>query len=46
MEHPNLTKADYEKLDGFCKIFELDWRGDRLATNKAEFLGTHPIYIN
>ena len=35
MEHPNLTKADYEKLDGFCKIFELDWRGDRLATNKA-----------
>lgn len=28
MEHPNLLKGDYNMLNSYCKMFELDWRGD------------------
>lgn len=45
MEHPNLSKADYSKINTFCQMFELDWRGDRAISNKKEFMGSHPIYI-
>ena len=44
LEHPNLTKSDYKKLDTFAKMFELDWRSDRKLENKKEFLATHPVY--
>lgn len=44
MEHPNLSKSDYTKLDTFARMFELDWRGDRKLENKKEFLATHPVY--
>lgn len=44
LEHPNLTKSDYNKLDTFAKMFELDWRSDRKLENKKEFLATHPVY--
>ena len=46
MEHPNLSKADYSKINTFCQMFELDWRGDRAISNKKEFMGSHPIYIS
>jgi hypothetical protein len=45
MEHPNLAKADYSKLETFSKMFELDWRGDRTLPNKREFLATNPVYF-
>ena len=35
MEHPNLARADFDKLDAFAKMFELDWRGDRSVPNKG-----------
>ena len=44
MEHPNLSKSDYSKVDTFAKMFELDWRGDRKLANKKEFLATNPVY--
>lgn len=44
-EHPNTTKSDYAKLDSFCKLFDLDWRGDRDVKNKKEFLASNPIYL-
>ena len=34
MEHPNLAKTDRTKLDTFCKMFELDWRGDTALANR------------
>lgn len=34
MEHPNISRVDYDKLKTFCRMFELDWRGDRLTKNK------------
>ena len=46
MDHPNLAKTDRSKLDTFCKMFELDWRGDRTIENKREFLSTNPVYYN
>ena len=46
MEHPSLSRTDYSKLDSFCKIFELDWRGDRDLANWREFMSSNPIYIN
>ena len=46
MEHPNLAKTDRSKLDTFCKMFELDWRGDRSLDNKKEFLSSNPVYFN
>jgi len=45
MEHPNLAKADRQKLDTFSRMFELDWRGDRDINNKSEFLATNPVYL-
>jgi hypothetical protein len=33
MEHPNLPQTEFSKLDSFCKIFELDWRGDTEIEN-------------
>ena len=45
-EHPNLSKVDYEKLNTFTKMFELDWRGDQSIKNKDEFMATNPIYLN
>lgn len=46
MEHPNLSKSDHSKIDTFCQMFELDWRGDRSLENKEEYLATHPIYLS
>ena len=46
MEHPNLAKSDRSKLDTFCKMFELDWRGDRTIDNKKEFLSSNPVYFD
>jgi len=46
MEHPNLTQSDYQKMDTFSKMFELDWRGDRSIANKADFLSLKPVYLN
>ena len=45
MEHPNLSKVDYDKLNAFSRMFELDWRGDRSVANKSEFLATNPVYL-
>ena len=45
MEHPNLSKVDYDKLNTFSRMFELDWRGDRSLKNKKEFLATNPVYL-
>jgi len=45
IEHPNLANVDRQRLDTFSKMFELDWRGDRLPSNKREFLGTNPVYM-
>ena len=38
MEHPNLSQADSSALDTYCQMFELDWRGDQAAVNKASLL--------
>lgn len=45
MEHPNLSNADYDKVNTFAKMFELDWRGDRAISNKKEFLSSNPVYL-
>jgi len=45
MEHPNTSQVDYEKLNTFTKMFELDWRGDRSLSNKDEFLASNPVYL-
>lgn len=46
MEHPNLTRTDYDKLNTFSRMFELDWRGDRAIQNKMQFLATNPVYVS
>lgn len=46
MEHKNLTKSDRATLDAYCKIFQLDWRGDFKIENKDQFMATNPIYLN
>lgn len=46
MEHPNLALVDYDKLNTFSRMFELDWRGDRSLANKSDFLASKPIYIS
>ena len=44
-EHPNLLKSDADHLDLYCRMFELDWRGDTSNKNKQEFMSSHPIYL-
>ena len=46
MEHPNLANADRAMMETFCKLFEVDWRGDRAPLNKAEWLATNPVYLH
>ena len=45
MEHPNLSHADFDQVNTFAKMFELDWRGDRAISNKKEFLSSNPVYL-
>jgi hypothetical protein len=33
-EHPSLLKSDRDQLELYCRMFELDWRGDRSSENK------------
>lgn len=46
MEHPNLSGSDYDKMNTFSRMFELDWRGDRAIENKMMFMATNPIYLS
>mmetsp|Transcript_7400 Transcript_7400/g.12498 ORF Transcript_7400/g.12498 Transcript_7400/m.12498 type:complete len:144 (+) Transcript_7400:380-811(+) len=46
MEHPNLPQSDFYKVDAYCKLFQLDWRGDRSLENKKEFMATNPFYLH
>jgi len=32
-------------LDAYCKMFELDWRGEKQAILNKEFLSSSPINI-
>ena len=38
MEHPNLHKSDRDLLDTYCKLFELDWRGDKTQAGREQLL--------
>ena len=33
-EHPNLLKSDKDQVDLYCKMFEVDWRGDQKLENR------------
>ena len=46
LEHPNVSRADYNKVKTFSKMFNLDWRGDQSVSNRKEFLSTNPVYLN
>lgn len=45
IEHPNLQRSDKDHLEIYCKMFELDWKGDTSYKNKQEFMFSNPIYI-
>ena len=40
-----MLKSDADHLDLYCRMFELDWRGDTSHKNKQEFMSSHPIYL-
>ena len=44
-EHPSLLNSDADQLDLYCRMFELDWRGDSSYKNKQEFMSSNPIYL-
>lgn len=46
MEHKNLNVVDKHLLESYCRIFELDWRGDQTFDNKNEMMMTNPIYYH
>lgn len=45
MEHKNLNDVDRNLLEHYCRMFELDWRGDQQFSNKEEMLATNPVYV-
>lgn len=46
MEHPSLAKADRTTMETYCRLFELDWRGDNAVENREMFLLEKPVYAN
>lgn len=46
MEHQNLANSDRITMDAYCKLFELDWRGDRALENREQFMMSHPVYMH
>lgn len=46
MEHNNLANSDRMHMDTYCKLFELDWRGDRSLENREQFLMSNPVYLH
>ena len=46
MDHPNLSNSDQQLVNTYCRMFELDWRGDREISNKKEYMATNPIYLS
>jgi hypothetical protein len=45
-EHPSLLKSDRDQLELYCRMFEVDWRGDRSSENKQQFMSSNPIYLD
>lgn len=33
-------------IDAYCKLFELDWRGDSALENREQFMMSNPVYMN
>ena len=33
-------------LDTYCRLFELDWRGDRSVDNREQFMLSNPVYMH
>ena len=46
LEHDNLANSDRYMMDTYCKLFELDWRGDTSLENRENFMLQNPIYLN
>ncbi len=45
-EHKNLAASDKSMIDTYCRLFELDWRGDTALENREQFMMNKPIYIH
>ena len=45
-EHPSLANSDRFMIDAYCKLFELDWRGDSALENREQFMMSNPVYMN
>lgn len=41
-----MANSDKMHMDAFCKLFELDWRGDHSLENREEFLMSNPVYLD
>ncbi|CDW84758.1 UNKNOWN [Stylonychia lemnae] len=41
--HPNLQQSDRNLIETYCKIFELDWRGEKNAASRDDLLCHSPI---
>jgi len=46
LEHENLANSDRFMIDTYCKLFELDWRGDTSLENRESFMLSNPVYMN
>ena len=33
-------------LNTYCRLFELDWRGDSSLDNREQFMLTNPVYLH
>lgn len=45
VDHPNLLRSDKDLVTSYCKLFELDWKGDKLALVNNDFMSQVPLYI-
>lgn len=46
LEHPNLLKSDRDLVETYCRMFELDWKGDHNIENRTGLLFQNPIYLD
>ena len=45
-EHKNTANSDRSMLNAYCRLFELDWRGDSSLDNREQFMFTNPVYMH
>ena len=46
VEHPNAQQSDKDLLNTYCKLFELDWKGEKTQLKTEDLLCHQPLRLD